>query len=86
MSVYSCDSLHANECHPVGDAQLYWHSQAMLLFSMKVIFHISTRIKHNIPCEFRGNVHLIQAKIELETTIIEIAELTGSFLTIMVKW
>lgn len=85
MSVYNCDSLHTNECYPVGDAQLL-HSQAMLFFSMKVIFHISTRIKHDILCEFRGNVHLIQAKIELETTIIEIAELTGSFLTVIVKW
>ena len=36
--------------------------------------------KHNIPCEFRGNIHLIQAKVELETTIIETAGLTGPFL------
>ena len=36
--------------------------------------------KHNIPCECRGNIHLIQAKVELETTILETAGLTGAFL------
>lgn len=36
--------------------------------------------KHNIPCECRGNMHLIQAEVELETTTIETAGLTGVFL------